>query len=109
MHFRFPVQGDDLSGSGVVETGWDQGISSKVTELAFATTGWRFVLDHSAQSVTAFAPSGGCEVLQRFEGDRLLNHYLSLFADFRDRCTSGDMNGQAASRIHKLLFSVELS
>lgn len=104
--FHFPVAGSDSAGFGLIDTAWDQGLNYKATTLSFGHTGWRLVADHSAQTVTAWSPEGEATEMARFDGDRLLNHYLGLFADYRERVRCGAaMNGPAARRVHEKLFS----
>lgn len=103
--FHFPVAGSDSAGFGLIDTAWDQGLSYKATSLCFGHTGWRLLADHSTQTVTAWNPQGEATELGRFDGDRLLNHYLGLFSDYRDRVRCGtEMNGAAARRVHEKLF-----
>lgn len=102
--FHFSVVGVDSAGFGLIDTGWDQGLNYKATTFYFGHTGWRVMADHSAQTVTAWDPQGEVTELARFDGERLLNHYLGLFADYRDRVQRGaDMNGAAARRVHEQL------
>jgi hypothetical protein len=98
------VNGADRSGLGVVATAWDQGLNLKCTELYFGRSGWRLTLDHTRQSVTADAPDGSRHTLASFEGDRLINHYHGVFADYCARLKTGNMNSEAAQRIHACLF-----
>lgn len=103
--FHFPVTTSDSAGFGVIDTAWDQGLNYKATTFFFSQTGWRLEADHSAQRVTAWGPQGETVELARFDGDRLLNHYLGLFADYRDRARlDATMNGAAARRVHGQLF-----
>jgi len=103
--FHFPVLGQDGAGFGLIDTAWDQSLNHKATSLYFGHTGWRIEANHSEQTVTAWGPQGDPTELARFDGDRLVNHYLGVFADYRDRVKVGsDMNGRAARRIHAKLF-----
>lgn len=103
--FHFSVVDSDSAGFGLIDTAWDQGLNYKATTLCFGYTGWRLLADHSAQTVTVRDPRGEVTDLARFNGDRLLNHYLGLFADYRDRVPLGaGMNSAAARRVHEQLF-----
>ncbi|MGQ9628662.1 MAG: Gfo/Idh/MocA family protein, partial [Anaerolineae bacterium] len=94
VRYGFSISGMDKTGLGVIETAWDQGVNFKCTELYFAAKGFRLKVDHSQQSVTEYAPEGGNKNLVKFEGERLLNHYLGVFADYRKRYIEGTMNGE---------------
>lgn len=103
--FHFPVHGDDSVGFGVIDTAWDQGCNYKATTLNFGNTGWRILIDHSFQRVTSWSPQGEELELVSFEGERLLNHYLALFADYSKRFREGGvMNSEAAQRVHTQFF-----
>ena len=103
--FHFPVAGSDSAGFGLIDTAWDQGLDYKATTLFYGHTVWRLVADHSAQTVTAWSPEGDATELAHFDGNRLLNHYLGLFADYRERVRCGAaMNCAAARRVHERLF-----
>lgn len=106
VHYHFPVGEKNTAGLGILETSWDRGLNYKCTELHFGLSGWRLVIDHSEQSVTALSPEGGSEVLVKFDGERLLNHYLSLFTDYFKQYQIGVMNADTAWRIHDHLFLV---
>jgi len=103
--FRFPVLGQDGSGFGLIDTAWDQGLNYKATTLYFGHTGWRIEANHSEQTVTLWSPHGQATVLCQFQGERLLNHYLGLFADYKQRVNANlSMNADAAHRVHAKLF-----
>lgn len=103
--FHFPVMGQDGAGFGLIDTAWDQGLNYKATTLCFGHSGWWLQADHSAQTGTAWGPRGETIEVACFDGDRLLNHYLGLFAEYRDRVRCGaEMNGAAARRVHEQLF-----
>jgi len=103
--FHFPVLDADGAGFGLIDTAWDQGIDHKITVLCFGQTGWQLEIDHSEQRLTRRDPRGHSTELARFHGDRLLNHYLGVFGDYRERVKAGNvMNGSAARRIHAALF-----
>ena len=103
--FHFPVVGQDGAGFGLIDTAWDQGLNYKATTLYFGHTGWRIEANHSEQTLTRWDPQGHPTTLARFDGDRLVNHYLGVFADYRDRVKAGSpMNGSAARCIHAKLF-----
>ena len=105
VRFSFPVHSEDKSGLGIIETAWDQGKNFKCTDLNFGLTGWRLVADHSSQSVTAYHPNGCKQVLVEFDGDRLLNHYRGVFADYCECLRNQRMNGESALAIHRKLFA----
>lgn len=107
VSFRFPAGPYNGGGFGVIDTAWDQGMNFKCTELHFGASGWTLEANHTAQTVTAISPRGEVEELVRFDGDRLLNHYLGLFSDYLTLATENRMNGEAARRIHDRLFSAE--
>lgn len=107
VSFRFPAGPHNGGGFGVIDTAWDQGMNFKCTELHFGATGWTLEANHTAQTVTALSPAGEQEELVRFDGDRLLNHYLGLFSDYCTLASENRMNGEAARRIHDRLFSAE--
>lgn len=105
VRFGFGVGRNDASGLGVIETAWDQGINFKCTELYFGCTGWKLVVDHSAQAVTEIGLDACAREMVRFSGERLLNHYLGVFKDYLRRYEQGNMNGIVARRIHEQLFA----
>jgi predicted dehydrogenase len=107
VRYSFSVAGQDQTGLGVIETAWDQGVNFKCTELYFAAHGYRLKVDHSEQSVTGHAPDGVVKNLVRFEGERLLNHYLGVFADYRKRYVEGNINSEMGRIIHEKLFEGE--
>lgn len=103
--FHFPVLGQDGAGFGLIDTAWDQGLNYKATTLYFGHSGWRIEANHSEQTVTLWDPHGQATLLCQFQGDRLLNHYLGLFADYSLRVnTNLSMNADAAHRVHAKLF-----
>lgn len=103
--FHFPINQEGSAGFGLIDTAWDQGLNYKATSLYFGQSGWRLLVDHTAQTVTAYSPEGVSEQLFQFEGDRLLNHYLGIFADYYNRVQTGSrMNASAALRVHAQLF-----
>lgn len=103
--FNFPVLGHDGAGFGLIDTAWDQGLNYKATTLYFGHTGWRIEANHSEQTVTLWDPHGQATVLCQFQGDRLLNHYLGLFADYKQRVNANlSMNADTAHRVHAKLF-----
>lgn len=105
VQFSFPVSKADLAGFCFIETAWDQGVNFKCTSLYFGHTGWRLKVSHSEQTVTALGPLGEFSELVHFRGERLLNHYLGLFTDYRERVQNGrPMNVTAARRVHSQLF-----
>lgn len=105
MSYQFAVSEGNGAGLGLVETGWDQGLSYKATTLYFGQTGWVIHADHSEQSVARRNPSGDSALLATFEGDRLFNHYLGVFDDYRTLVESSQpMNGLSARRIHAKFF-----
>lgn len=104
VRYGFSVSGKDHTGLGVIETAWDQGVNFKCTELYFAATGYRLKVDHSEQSVTEHAPDGVIKKLVKFEGERLLNHYLGVFADYRQRYFKGNTNAEMGRIVHEKLF-----
>ncbi len=106
FHFSVPGTGGS-AGFGVIDTAWDQGRNLKVTTLCYGHSGWRLQADHSSQTVTSFDKNNRPTQVAHFQGDRLLNHYLGLFADYRSRCAAGEdaMNTQSAHRIHNQLFA----
>lgn len=99
-HFRW-----DPAGYGCIETAWDQQINHKSTELFFAHTGTRLIIDHSEQTVTRILSDVAPEKLAAFEGDRLLNHYLNLFAEFAAAWPQRRSNADEGRRDHALYFS----
>lgn len=104
--FGFPVIDSDSAGFGLIDTAWDQGLNYKATTLCFGHSGWWLQADHSAQTITAWGPRGETVEVACFDGDRLLNHYMGVFADYRDRVRRGvEMNNAAAVRIHEQLFA----
>lgn len=103
--FHFPVLGQDGSGFGLIDTAWDQGLNYKATTLYFGHTGWRIEANHSEQTVTRWDPHGQATVLCQFQGERLLNHYLGLFVDYKQRVQANlSMNADATHRVHAKLF-----
>ena len=103
--FHFPVSRQDGAGLGLIHTAWDQGLNYKATTLYFGHTGWRIEANHSEQTVTLWDPHGQSTVMCQFQDDRLLNHYLGLFADYKQRVNANlSMNADAAHRVHAKLF-----
>lgn len=103
--FHFPVLSEDGAGFGLIDTAWDQGLNYKATTLYFGDTGWRIEANHSEQTLTLWDPHGQATVLCQFQGERLLNHYLGLFADYKNRVNANlSMNADAAHRVHAKLF-----
>ena len=95
----------DGVGFGLIDTAWDQRINYKSTTLYFGQSGWRLEANHSDQTLTRWDPQGDPTELARFDGDRLVNHYLGVFTDYRDRVKAGSpMNGSAARCIHAKLY-----
>jgi predicted dehydrogenase len=99
-HFRF-----GNAGYGCIETAWDQQLNQKHTELFFAESGKRLVIDHSRQIVERWDSNGGREVLACFDGDRLVNHYLNLFGEAAASLRNGFDNSQEGLRTHDPYFS----
>jgi predicted dehydrogenase len=103
--FKFNVTKLDNSGFGLIDTAWDQAINYKVTTFYFGNTGWCIEADHSNQTITQWDPNGLSTELVRFEGNRLLNHYLGVFDDYQKKVYSNQpMNTLAAQRIHSKMF-----
>lgn len=103
--FEFPVDSTDSAGFGLIDTAWDRGLNYKATTLCFGYTGLQLLVDHTAQVITASSRQGEMTEIACFDGDRLLNHYLALFGDYRDRARFGaEMNAAAARRVHEKLF-----
>lgn len=103
--YAFAVDGADRAGLGFIDTAWDQGMNFKCTTLCFAQTGWRLSANHTQQTVTSHGPQGQVYELVRFQGNRLVNHYLGVFSDYVYRIrNSAQMNAAAARRIHAQLF-----
>jgi len=100
-HFRF-----GNAGYGCIETAWDQQLNHKSTELFFAATGTRLLIDHSLQTVCRWRKGGEKEVLATFRGERLLNHYLNLFKEAAEGINTNKNNAVAGERAHVLYFSV---
>lgn len=99
-HFRF-----GNAGYGCIETAWDQQLNQKHTELFFAASGKRLMIDHSQQSVVRWDSNGNREVLACFDGDRLVNHYRNLFAEAAAGLRNGHDNSQEGLRTHDPYFS----
>lgn len=99
-HFRFGG-----AGYGCVETAWDQQRNHKSTELFFAASGIRLVIDHSQQTVERWNAQDEHEVLAAFQGDRLVNHYLNLFAEAAAALQHGADNRQEGIKAHSPYFS----
>ncbi|MDY6992402.1 MAG: Gfo/Idh/MocA family oxidoreductase [Pseudomonadota bacterium] len=105
INYSFPVNKSDFSGLGVIDTAWDQSCNLKCTTFYFGKSGWRITANHSEQTIIAKNPYGEMLELISFTGDRLLNHYLGVFVDYRDRIQEGSsMNTSKARRIHKQFF-----
>ena len=103
--FKFNVSKYDNSGFGLIDTAWDQAINYKVTTLFFGNTGYCIEADHSNQKLTEWGPNGLSSELVRFEGNRLLNHYLGVFDDYQKKVYSNQsMNSIVAQRIHSKMF-----
>ena len=105
--FHFPTYGImDSGGFGIIDTAWDLSCNFKATSLFFGTTGWRLNVNHSNQILSAVDPKNQQTILARFDGDRLLNHYLGVFSHYVDLYSASQsaMNFQSASRIHMKLF-----
>jgi predicted dehydrogenase len=104
-HFRF-----GNAGYGCMETAWDQQRNHKSTELFFAGSGMRLLIDHSQQTVERWSSDGGHETLAAFDGDRLINHYLNLFSEAAAALGRGEDNAQEGIRAHAPYFAtIELS
>lgn len=103
--FKFNVIKSDNSGFGLIDTAWDQAINFKVTTLFFGNTGYCIEADHSNQKLTQWDSNGVSTELVRFEGNRLLNHYLGVFDDYQKKVYSNQtMNSIVAQRIHSKMF-----
>lgn len=98
----------DVSGFGIIETAWDQSINHKSTTLFYGNSGWQITLDHSDQKIIAISPSQEKKLITRFEGDRLINHYIGVFSDYLHnfKINSYHLNNIASLRIHSQLFTV---
>jgi len=99
-HFRF-----GNAGYGCIETAWDQQRNHKSTELFFAGSGVRMLIDHSQQTVERWSSDGGHETLAAFEGDRLINHYLNLFCEAAEALGRGEDNAREGIRAHAPYFA----
>lgn len=108
VRFDFPVDGAGSSGLGVIDTAWDQGMNYKCTELYYGRSGWKLVVDHSAQTLVGHSPDGETVILVQYTGERLLNHYRGVFSDYSVRLESGEMNGDRSLYIHGKLHEVVL-
>ena len=105
VSYQFPVPEGARAGFGLIDTGWDQGINYKATTLYFGQTGWVIHADHSEQTLARTDPQGKTTPLATFDGDRLLNHYLGVFEDYRSLTDNREpMNGPRARRIHAKFF-----
>lgn len=106
--FHFSAIGSESStGFGVIDTAWDQGRNYKCTTLCYGHSGWRVEADHSSQTVTVWDNENQPMRIAQFLGNRLHNHYLGVFANYRKLYEARDyaMNSNAARRIHTQLFN----
>lgn len=108
VRYNFSISENDSAGFGVVETAWDRGINHKSTELFFAHSNCRIILNHSIQAVEYFPPEGTASTLKKFDGERLLNHYLNLFSQYRKEFLNNSRNSKSALSIHKQLFKIHI-
>ena len=90
---------------GIIETAWDQGKNFKYTELYFEKDNRKIILHHSTQQVIEDT-SGIKKVLKEFEGERLYNHYINVFNDYKASLLANEFNSEQSLQIHKKLFEV---
>ena len=104
--FNYPVSEWKEGGFGVIDTAWNQGKNFKTTSLYFGEVGNRVVIDHSNQTVFNSAENDFGEGYAAFKGDRLFNHYVNIFNDYRRHRLEGlSENFSQARRIHNMFFA----
>lgn len=105
--FWFPIQGGDKAGYGIIETNWSLGINQKTTLLRFFDSKTSILLHHSNQQVIRIDPSGAQTIIADFSTtrERLVNHYLGVFADFAQRIVDRRDNLEHSYHLHQLLFA----
>jgi D-galactose 1-dehydrogenase len=91
---------------GTIETNWLSVVNQKTTFLFFRESGSYVCLDHTAQTAHIFR-SGRIHRKEECSSgrQRLLNHYLGVFADFHQHLRGGTDNRAFACEAHRLLFA----
>lgn len=109
VQYAFPTQPGNLAGLGYIDTNWDLNLNFKQTRLSFGETGFQVLLDHSGQQVVMWDPQGGRRVAADFSAtnERLLNHYISVFDQYRNFRSHGQFNRRQAFEVHGVLFASE--
>lgn len=101
----FEFMSDNHHGNGVIETNWSLGLNRKITQLYYALTDTRVILDHSNEQVII---KQGEKVLReehlKTRFSRLTNHYMNLFSDIADMFNTNRTNLPYAVSLHRLLF-----
>ncbi|MDQ3565094.1 MAG: Gfo/Idh/MocA family oxidoreductase [Pseudomonadota bacterium] len=105
LFFTFPTIQGARAGKGCIDTNWCLGQNRKRTYLYFNDPNVEVVLDHSAQKVWLVDRDGKEKILQQFEGDRMINHYLGVFQHFYSCVSKNRDNLEVARPIHRLLFA----
>jgi hypothetical protein len=98
----FDVQGG--RGRGTIETNWALGINRKTTRLRFRD-GREVLLDHSLETVLLI--ENGAEKARidlRNDRPRLVNHYVNVLNDARDRLDREASNIEVAVKVHHIFF-----
>lgn len=86
--------------SGTITLDWSAGLNCKGLNV-LCSDGWWHNLNNSEQSVTAF---DGRLIIPACEGDRLVNHYIGVYADFLENLKQGTTNLEMAKRINDIFF-----
>jgi predicted dehydrogenase len=96
-------------GCGQIDTNWSLGLNKKQTRFGFSESGCTVLLNHSEQRVLIRNADGIVRKAADFasRGPRLLNHYLGVFEQYRDRLGIMEFNNLDSLKIHKLLFHSE--
>ena len=88
---------------GIVNTAWNQDRNFKCTELYFEC-GVKIEINHTEQKVVMVDSTDGNKELKSFDGERLLNHYKNIFADYITQRKNNTFNFDISLAIHQKLY-----
>lgn len=105
---NFSYQNRGNLGAGIINTNWSTGLNFKATELTFGQDAIQVVLNHTTQKIFLIQKGKSKLLKDASEGmDRLLNHYIGVFNDFKTSFIENNSNSAIAIDMHNILFKAQ--